>query len=397
MVKNTFHYVGQVSHKKRGFVLYQDIFWIRFWQVMRFLRVVFIIGLFVLALYYITPLVLPFIIGLIIALILNKPVDLIEKNSKAPRWLAVLIVLVLFLSVFVTLVTFLILEVVSEITYLMQVLPMYIQQMQVYFQNVFTQDIFTNLYQRFNELYYNLDPEYQNQLQTKFSDSLNGLANEGQKLIEAIFRGLRSFLLSLPSAATLFVISLLAAFFISKDLYKLRKQARNIIPIKAHSRIRKVYADLKQALFGFIKAQLTLISITGVIVIVGLLVLRVEYAITIGLLAGLVDLLPYLGTGAVFVPWIIYLFFAENYSMVIGLSILYGIVIVQRQVMEPKILASNVGLDPLVTLIALFVGLKLFGFLGLIVGPVSIVILMSLYRARVFQDLWTYIKTGEFS
>ena len=63
---------------------------------------------------------------------------------------------------------------------------------------------------------------------------------------------------------------------------------------------------MKKALLGFIKAQLTLISITLIIVLIGLLILRVEYAITIALITGIVDLLPYLGTGAVFVPWIIY-------------------------------------------------------------------------------------------
>jgi predicted PurR-regulated permease PerM len=63
--------------------------------------------------------------------------------------------------------------------------------------------------------------------------------------------------------------------------------------------------------------------------------------------------------------------------------------------MEPKILSSNIGLDPLATLIALFVGFKLIGFLGLIVGPVTLVILSTLYRANVFHDIWTFIKGKE--
>src|SRR5699024_8701623 len=106
------------------------------------------------------------------------------------------------------------------------------------------------------------------------------------------------------------------------------------------------------------------------------------------------EVLPYLGTGTVFIPWIIYQFIVGNYGMVIGLSILYGIVIVQRQLMEPKILSSSIGMDPLATLISLFVGFKLIGFLGLIVGPVVLVLITTLYRAHVFKEIWHYIRFG---
>ena len=150
-------------------------------------------------------------------------------------------------------------------------------------------------------------------------------------------------------------------------------------------------ADLKMALVGFIRAQLTLITLTAIIILVGLMILKVNYALTLALVIGLVDLLPYLGVGAVMVPWIVYLFIVGNYKLAIGLSILYLITIVVRQFLEPKVYASNIGLDPLLTLVALFVGLQLFGFIGLIIGPTLTVILMALYRARVFHDTFDYI------
>ncbi|MNR42056.1 hypothetical protein D3C85_1605290 [compost metagenome] len=78
----------------------------------------------------------------------------------------------------------------------------------------------------------------------------------------------------------------------------------------------------------------------------------------------------------------------------IGLSVLYGIIVIARQIMEPKVLASSVGLDPLATLIAMFVGLKLFGLLGLIVGPVSLILITAFYRARIFHDIASYIHKG---
>lgn len=164
-----------------------------------------------------------------------------------------------------------------------------------------------------------------------------------------------------------------------------------LVPDKAKVSGKTVFIDLKKALFGFIRAQLTLISITTVIILIGLLILRVDYAITIALVTGIVDIIPYLGTGAVFVPWIIYDIISGDTGLAIGLGILYIIVLVQRQIMEPKILSSSIGLDPLATLIALFVGFKLIGFLGLILGPVTLVIISTLNRANVFKDIWAFI------
>src|SRR5699024_4533873 len=100
--------------------------------------------------------------------------------------------------------------------------------------------------------------------------------------------------------------------FISKDFYKIKDRFFDLMPSFIKGRISGVVQDLRKALFGFIKAQITLVSITGFIVIIGLLILRVKYAFTIGIIVGIVDLLPLLGTGFVFVPWIVYLFIQGN-------------------------------------------------------------------------------------
>jgi sporulation integral membrane protein YtvI len=159
-----------------------------------------------------------------------------------------------------------------------------------------------------------------------------------------------------------------------------------------------VLKDIRTSLFGFVRAQLTLISITAILVLIGLWILGVKYALTVAIIIGLVDLLPYLGVGSVLVPWSAYsFFFAGDTRMAVGLLILYVVLLVVRQMLEAKLVSSNVGLDPLTTLIALFVGLNLFGFIGLIIGPVSVVVMIALYRAHVFRDLWRFIKVGSFN
>jgi predicted PurR-regulated permease PerM len=118
---------------------------------------------------------------------------------------------------------------------------------------------------------------------------------------------------------------------------------------------------------------------------VSLKILGVKYVLTISLLVGLADILPVLGPGAVFLPWIVWQFINGRTGMGISLLAVYIIISVVRQFLEPKIVGDNIGLHPLTTLISLYVGLQLGGAVGLILGPVTVVIFIACYRAGVFD------------
>lgn len=363
-----------------------------FWSAfLRFILVTLSILAICLVIYFGFPLVYPFVIGLMLALIYNPLVNFLEAKAKFPRWLAVTFSIILLIALLVTIVTLVIIEIVSEINNLKTTLPHYVEDYFIQIQKFLLEDVVA-FYDRFTDFYSSLDPEVQKNIEGQINTFTNTLVVWGQSTVSLILNGFLGFLGNIPTMATAFIISLLASFFISKDWPKLRSQYTNIMPKTVHTKTSAVIQDLKKAVFGFFKAQLTLISITFVIVLIGLWIIGIDYALTIALIIGFVDLLPYLGTGLIFVPWIIYLFITSNYSLVIGLSILYAVVLIQRQMMEPKILGTNVGLDPLLTLVALFVGFKLFGLAGLIIGPVAMVILGALYRAGVFRDLWAFIK-----
>ncbi|MBG9943625.1 sporulation integral membrane protein YtvI [Brevibacillus formosus] len=364
----------------------------RLFQIIRLLWVCLLVYVGIWVFQHATPLLYPFLIALIIALIINKPVTFMTRKFRIPRWLSVIIALLVLMLFAGGVVTLIITETVVEIGELAKRLPVVAQELAHYLQTTISQDFLMGLYNQIQWFYDQLDPGYQEKLTNTVGSAISTITNVGQNLIVKFLDGLKNLLVSLPNMATVSVISIMGAFFISKDFALWEERARRLLPKGVNSRLDQIFIDLRNALFGFVKAQLTLISLTAAIVIIGLLFMRVEYAITIGLITGLVDLLPYLGTGTVFVPWIIYMFFKGNYTMVIGLSILYGVVLIFRQIIEPKVVAENVGLDPLLTLVALFVGLQLFGFLGLIIGPVSLVLINALVKANVFVDVWGYIR-----
>lgn len=362
--------------------------------VNRTIRALVVIGITIgslVGIYYVSTVTYPFIIAIGIALMINPVVNFLERKWRFPRSIAVLAALAIIISIFAGLITLLIAEIISGADYLSKEVPKHVDTVITYVENFIAGQIIP-LYNHVAGFVKSLDPGQQDTILNNIKSAGSQLSATAGAFVKNFFVKLPSLVSWIPNAATVLVFSLLATFFISKDWDRLSKLPGRLLPDKARISSEKVFIDLKKALVGFLRAQLTLVSITAVIVLIGLLILRVDYAITIALVSMIADILPYLGTGIVFVPWIIYEFVAGNVGLAVGLGILYAVVVVQRQVMEPKILSSSIGLNPLATLVALFVGFKLFGFLGLIAGPVSLVIITALNRARVFHDIWKFIK-----
>lgn len=360
----------------------------------RTLRFIFVIGIVVagaLALFFVSKVTYPFIIGFLIAFMMNPLVNFFQTRAKMPRSLAVLISLVLIMLVFAGLITLLVVEIASGAEYLAKVVPEHLVTLIDYIEHLFAAQLIP-LYNQLTGMFQSLESGQQDTIMDNIQNVGATIGTTTGNFIKDFFEKIPNILSWFPNAATVLIFSLLGTFFISKDWYRLSAMGTRFLPNRARTSSKTVFYDLKKALFGFVRAQATLVSITTVIILIGLLILRIDYAITIALVTGIVDIIPYLGTGAVFVPWIIYEAIAGEMSTAIGLGVLYVVVLVQRQVMEPKILSSSIGLDPLATLIALFVGFKTIGFLGLIVGPVILVIFNTLQRANVFRDIWTFIK-----
>lgn len=366
------------------------VVWKRVWRTAMVLS---LLVLFVLAVIYITPLVYPFLLGWLLAYAINPIVGLLNRKLKIPRWLGVSISLLLFVVAMLTIVSALVTRIVVEIITLSKSLSSNIDWWRDQFEAIVNKPELQNVIEKLTSFYQD-NPNYQESINARISDTAGLLSQKSTDVVTFFLNGIVNVITSLPNVATISVVVVLAAFFISKDWHRLGQRTGNWLPQNIMQSVGIVWGDLKKALFGYLRAQFIMISITAVVVTVGLLIIGVNYAITIGLLIGLVDLLPYLGVGAVMIPWIIYTFIYGDTSLGIGLSILYSVILVTRQSIEPKVLASSVGLEALPTLIAMFVGLKLFGVLGLIIGPVSLVILTTIHKANVFRDLYSFIVRG---
>ncbi|MCS1351611.1 sporulation integral membrane protein YtvI [Mechercharimyces sp. CAU 1602] len=339
------------------------------------------------------PLLYPFIIGWLIAMMIEPAVRWLHTRLRFPRWTAVTLMLTIIIGLFTSLFLFIISRIVIEVTRLTERLPEYFNDLNQYLFNTLLHEespISRIIHQ--TQEYLENNPAQKTQIMDSIQDNMGVFTQKGTELLTKIIDWIAVFLTDLPYILTVSIFIILASFFISLKWPRLMNTGQTIIPEEIHFTLGVIFNDLRRALLGFLRAQLTLISITFMIVFIGLSILRVEYALTLALIIGFVDLLPYLGVGAAMVPWIGYQFLSGDLSLAIGLLVLYSVIVVFRQMIEPKLIGTSIGLDPLLTLISFFVGLQLFGIIGLLVGPVIMVIMLTLYRAHVFQDLWRYIR-----
>ncbi|HIS27838.1 MAG TPA: sporulation integral membrane protein YtvI [Candidatus Avamphibacillus intestinigallinarum] len=338
--------------------------------------------------------VYPFIIAIIFAFFLHPIVTWFEKIFKMPRGLSAFTTLFLLFGIICSVFIILTLEIVEGSFYLAHLLPEKLMILTDFFTSYFE----THLIPIYEKLlhYFNMlsDTHKENILSYAITIFSNISSHIGQ-VIQSFLLQIPTIIGLIPSSITMVVFITLGCFFILADWYRLKKYAFSIIPNSFILEIRNILHHLKKAFGGFIKAQFMLIFITGLMIFTGLWILQVEHAFTIALLATCIDLLPYIGTGIIFIPWILYLFITGNYTLTIGLAVLYTILIIVRQIIEPKILSSNIGIDPLIMLIILFISLQIWSVLGLLVAPLIVICLYALYHAGVFHQLIHFIKTND--
>ncbi len=206
-----------------------------------------------------------------------------------------------------------------------------------------------------------------------------------QGLLVGALSALQTWLQGLPNAGATFLIAALSTYFISSEKDAVRRFILSLMPDDWHGAATGIKSKLLRSTVGLLKAQAVMVAITFVIVLGVLVALGVNYSLTIALLSALMDVLPVLGPGLIFLPWGAYAFLTGNQSLGFSLLGLYGTVALVRGVLQPRIIGERIGLHPLATLVALYIGVKVFGAAGFIYGPLIVIILKAVTGAGLIS------------
>ncbi len=182
------------------------------------------------------------------------------------------------------------------------------------------------------------------------------------------------------------IVSLVASCYIAKDFEGLARFLRGVIGKRKYKNILKIKDILSGSILKLCKGYLLLTAITFSELFIGFLVLKIDYSFLLALLISFVDLLPVFGTGTVLIPWGLIAIISGDNIGGFGIIILYIVITVLRNFLEPKIIGSQIGINPLFTLIAMFAGLKFFGFLGLIIFPVTLIVVIKYYKNEMEEE-----------
>ena len=177
------------------------------------------------------------------------------------------------------------------------------------------------------------------------------------------------------------IVGVMACFYLGADYCLLWDKLLSRLSPSVCSRIGMLRTRAGHAVRRYLRAYLLLFGLTFLEVLIGLWILKQPYALLIALGVAAVDVLPVLGAGAVLIPWALVSLLFGNYHMGLGLLILYGAVTLIRQIVEPHVVGSSLGLHPFISLFFVFVGWELFGIMGMLVAPFAALLLRELWRA----------------
>lgn len=215
------------------------------------------------------------------------------------------------------------------------------------------------------------------------------LVNWGKDIASASVSAIGSAASNIPNVIVMVIFTILSAYFFIADKHRMTEWVKRVLPESTMDRYHYVMNQLKFAVGGYFKAQFKIMGVIFVILLAGFLILRISFgmAVVAAFLTAFLDFLPFLGTGFVLGPWAVIAFFSGDYYIVIGMAVLYIICLVAHQLLQPKLIGDSIGLDPFKTLIFMWVGYRLGGVLGMIIGIPAGMILWNLYDNGIFAGV----------
>lgn len=355
--------------------------------IINFIYTVICIGLFYVFIKYCLGVLAPFIIAFILAYALQRPIKWAKKklHLKSHGIISFLLVLLVVCVVFGVLsIAVLVLfnelkDFASYLTTQFSSIDDLIVTLENYAMGVIV---------RLPESLRGTVGEYV----TNAFDSLGkGQAELDLSMLSAPLSGAWSVVKSLPSTILSVVVAVVSCFFMASDYDKVKELVLGFFSESKRKSIVKTKRTATKAIAKLLKAYVTIMAITFAEMFLGLFLLKLigvydgSYIAIISFVTCIIDIIPVLGTGTVLIPWAVYNLIFGNFGMGIGLLVIYAVITVIRQVVEPKLVANQAGLPAIVTIMAMFIGVRIFGAFGIILLPFTVIILKLLYDEGVFK------------
>ena len=318
---------------------------------------------------------MPFLIAFLLSLIIEPVIRYLMRHFKLKRRTSAIIVFVVSLSIIIGLSAWGIITLITESTNLLKGLNGYFEKISYRFQDIVSKIDLSKL---------NLSSEIINTIQESMTNVFSAVSD----WLKQVLTNILNMITSIPTIGIYVVITILSLYFICTDKIYMLDQLEHHFPELWVKKIIKFIREMTSSLGALIKAEAILVIVSFIISLIGLYIfkivgLNVGYPLIAALGIGFVDALPIFGSATVMIPWAVIAAFNGDIRLGVLLLILLFIMSAVRQFIEPRIVSGQIGIHPIFTLIAMYTGFKFIGILGLLLGPVILIMLKNIFGTMI--------------
>ena len=316
---------------------------------------------------YIISLFLPFILAYIITIIANPLIRFLEKKIKINRKYSSFVLICSVLAGIISIIYFgfkTLFSIIMELVNNVSVITNFINDLSGKLELVLNKLNFSNSTSKIN---------------------IEGIATSVNTIIEKISSLIINYtgnaISFVPIFFIVFIITVLSAYFMLKEDFSI-----NLIYFEKYDKFILIKKEVIDVINNYLKGQFKIMFIIFIILTIGFGILHIKYFVLVAFLTAFVDLLPIFGTGTILYPWIAISLLYGDYKKAFALFIIYIVAFVARQLLQPKIISKSIGLEPLPTLILMFIGFKIWGIGGLLFAPPIGLVFIKLYKIGIFDN-----------
>lgn len=326
---------------------------------------------------YALPELFPFVVAFIVTMMLRPIVRFLHNKLKLNTRVISVVLVVLFYGTIGVIVIWMAVEIVSAVADKVKDLPSF-------FQNQIRPFLAT-LFDEIQELLHNFDPEMAIDFETTANSLIASIGSTVMSFSGTLVSSLTNFAVSVPSFLLNIVIMIVATIFLLVDFESIHSFIKRQLSDKTNELLHNIGTHLGKVLRKYIVSYSLVMLITFAEIWAGLSIIGIRYSALIAILIAVFDILPVVGSGLIIVPWAIISFIMGNIGTGIGLFILWAVLCVVRQIIEPKIVGESVGMHPFLTLFAMLAGNFIYGGIGILLLPVTLALCQSLNSAGVVK------------
>ncbi|WP_099191542.1 sporulation integral membrane protein YtvI [Tepidibacter mesophilus] len=311
----------------------------------------------------------PFVLAFVVAVLIKPCTDYLYKRFRLKKGLSAILLSGFIFTILLLVCAFIVFNVKIESKDIINS----IDDFNELYNNVGHQ------MNKLNILYEKFEPEIVKKVQEQVSSNIHNIFDD---LLDIINKGIQ-IIIVIPFLTIVVFVILFSLYFFDKDMNIIKSKFLSFFCNEGRERAENMLSEINDMMFGYLKAYIILVGITFICTLIGFWILKIRYTLIISILVVISDIIPVVGIWFIYIPMCIFYIIKKQYMIAIGIIVLFAIITVIIELIEPKVISDSVGIHPLTALAMIFIGLTSYGILGMIYLMIYVILYKILKKVDV--------------